>query len=92
MRLIDKVFDKEQIVEQIVDRVQGARDSTSVSHALVSARQGRRLVKKSRIIDLRNKKVCHIRARDESGGPVARIGLDAICPRAAHASHCAALN
>jgi hypothetical protein len=61
--------------------IEGARDSTSVD-ALVSVRQGRRLVKKSRIIDLRNKKVCHIGARDESGGPVARIGPDAICPRA----------
>jgi hypothetical protein len=55
------------------DRVESARDPNSVSRTLASGGQCRRLVKKAQVVDLLDKKIGHIRARDESGAPVVRI-------------------
>ena len=62
-------------------RVELAHDLPS-SRVLASARERRRLVKKARIVDLCDEEVCHISARDEPGGPVARIDQHTICARA----------
>ena len=47
-----------------------------------SARERRHLMKKARIVDLCDEEFRHIGARDEPGGPVARIDQHTICARA----------
>jgi hypothetical protein len=49
------------------------RDPTPASRTLASAGQRRRLVNKARVVDLLDKKIGHIGARDESGAPSLEI-------------------